>query len=72
MLPMLRRGQHDLSELVKPLLLFLDQGLRVTDDVDEQDMPDFKAEIVGAHCLAATFGMTPILCAKAMKRGSSL
>jgi hypothetical protein len=35
-------------------------------------MPDFKAEIVGAHCLAATFGMTSILCAKAMKRGSSL
>ena len=26
----------------------------------------------GAHCLAAAFGMTPIFCAKAMKRGSSL
>ena len=68
----LRRGQHDLSELVKPLLLFLDQELRVTDDVDEQDMPNFKAEIVVAHGLAAAFGMTPTFCAKAMKRGSSL
>ncbi len=38
-----RRGsEHDLSELVQPLLLFLDEELRVTDDVDEQDMPDLK------------------------------
>ena len=41
----LRGGQHDLSELVKPLLLFLDQELRVTNNVDEEDMPNFKAEI---------------------------
>ena len=26
----------------------------------------------GAYGLAAAFGMTPIFCAKAMKRGSSL
>ena len=58
--------------LVQPLLLFLDQELRVTDDVDEQDMADFKAEIVVAHGLATAFGMTPTFCAKAMKRGSSL
>jgi hypothetical protein len=41
----LRRGQHDLSELVQPLLLFLDQELCVTDDVDEQDMADLEAQI---------------------------
>ncbi len=68
----LPRGQHDLSELVKPLLLFLDQELRVTDDVDEQDVADLEAKIFGAHGLAAAFGMTPTFCAKAMKRGSSL
>ena len=45
-MPILRWGQHDRSELVQPRLLFLDQELRVTDDVDEQDMPNFKAEIV--------------------------
>src|SRR4029077_4509486 len=38
--------QHDLSKLVQPLLLLLVQELRVTDDVDEQDMPDFQAGIV--------------------------
>ena len=42
----LRRREHDLSELVQPLLLFLVQELRVTDDVDEEDMPDLKAKIV--------------------------
>ena len=42
----LRRRQHDLRELVQPLLLFLVQELRVTDDVDEEDMPDLQARIV--------------------------
>ncbi len=41
----LRRREHDLGELVQALLLFLDQQLRVTDDVDEQDMPDLQPEI---------------------------
>jgi hypothetical protein len=42
-----RRGrQHDLSELIEPLLLLLVQELRVTDNVDEQDMADFQALIV--------------------------
>src|SRR4051794_33753507 len=42
----LRRPQHDRSELAQPLLLFLDQELRVTDNVDEKDMSDFKAKIL--------------------------
>ena len=42
----LRRREHDRGELVQALLLFLDQELRVTDDVDEEDMPDFEAKIV--------------------------
>jgi hypothetical protein len=42
-----RRGrQHDRSELVEPLLLFLDQQFRITDDVHEKDMPDLEAQIV--------------------------
>ncbi len=42
-----RRGrEHDLDELVEPLLLLLVQELGVTDDVDEKDVPDFEAEIV--------------------------
>jgi len=41
-----RGREHDLSKLVQPLLLFLDQEPGVTDDVDEQDMPDFQAQIV--------------------------
>jgi hypothetical protein len=35
-------------------------------------MADLEAKIVVAHRSAAAFGMTPIFCAKAMKRGSSL
>ena len=42
----LRRPEHDLRELVQPLLLLLDQELRVTDDVDEENMPDLEAKIV--------------------------
>jgi hypothetical protein len=42
----LRRPERNLSELVQPLLLLLVQELRVTDDVDEQDMPDLQAQIV--------------------------
>ena len=42
----LRGGEHDLSELVEPLLLFLDQELGVTNNVDEQDMPDLKVKII--------------------------
>jgi hypothetical protein len=41
----LRRGQHDLCKLVQPLLLFLDQELRVTDDVDEQHMPNSRRRL---------------------------
>jgi hypothetical protein len=42
-----RRGRkHDLSELVEPLLLLLVQEFRVTDNVDEEDVPDFQAGIV--------------------------
>ena len=38
----LHRAEHDLRQLVESLLLFLDQELGVTDDVDEQDMPDLE------------------------------
>ena len=55
----LRRREHDLSELVQPLLLFLDQELRVTDDVDEEDMPDLEAEIVVGIGHAALFTKRP-------------
>ena len=41
-----RRRQHDLRQLVQPFLLLLVQELRVTDNVDEQDMPDFEAQVV--------------------------
>ena len=33
-------------ELVQPLFLFLDQELGVTNNVDEQDMPDLKVKII--------------------------
>ena len=38
--------EHDLSELLEPLLLFLDQELGVTNNVDEQDMPDLEVKII--------------------------
>ena len=41
-----RRREHDLSELVQPLLLFFDQELRVTDDVDEEDVTDLEVKVV--------------------------
>ena len=47
--------------LVKPLLLFFDQELRVTDNVEEQDMPDFKAEIVVRSWLGGGFRQDPDL-----------
>jgi hypothetical protein len=43
-----RRGrQHNLSELVQPLLLFLVQELGVTNNVDEQDMSDLNLYVRG-------------------------
>ena len=42
----LRRPEHDFRQLVEALLLFLDQELGVTDDVDEQDMSDLEPKIV--------------------------
>jgi len=41
-----RRRQHDFSELVQPLLLFLVQEFRITDDVDEKDVRDFKRDLL--------------------------
>ncbi len=60
----LRRREHDLSELVQPLLLLLDQELGVTDDVDEQDVSNLELRIdrfasLRTHSLAAVFGITP-------------
>ena len=40
----LRRPEHDLGQLVEALLLLFDQELRVTDDVDEEDVPDLEVE----------------------------
>jgi hypothetical protein len=42
----LRGPEHDRGQLVEPLLLLLDQELRITDDVDEEDVPNFQAKIV--------------------------
>jgi hypothetical protein len=42
----LRRPERDLSELVQPLLLLLVQEFRVTDDVNEENMPDLEAKII--------------------------
>ena len=42
----LRRPEHDLRELVQSLLLLLVQELRVTDDIDEEDVSDLEAKIV--------------------------
>ena len=44
--PHRRRREHDFNELVQPLLLLLVQELRVTDDIDEEDMPNFEAKVV--------------------------
>jgi hypothetical protein len=50
---------------------------RVADEVDEEDVTDLKFQIdrfssLRIHGLGAVFGMTPMFCAKVMKRGSSL
>ena len=51
----LRRREHDRGELVQPLLLFLDQELRVTDDVDERTCPISRRRLSSEsdmqHCL---------------------
>ena len=39
-------AEHDLGQLLEPLLLFFDQELGVTDHVDEEDMPDLESELV--------------------------
>jgi hypothetical protein len=36
---------HDLAQRLDLIALFGDQQLRVTDDIDEQDMPDFELYI---------------------------
>src|SRR5438094_2439841 len=41
----LRCPEHDRCQLAETLLLFLDQELRVTDNVDEENMPDLEANI---------------------------
>ena len=52
-----RRGrQHDLSELVQPLLLFLVQELGVTNNVDEQNMSDLQVKII------VGFRRHPLMC----------
>ncbi len=38
----LLRSAHDLYQLLDLLTLFVDEQLRVTNDVDEQDMPDLE------------------------------
>ena len=41
----LRCPEHDRCQLAEALLLFLEQELRVTDNVDEENMPDLEANI---------------------------
>src|SRR5207245_3211263 len=43
----LLRSANDLFYLLKLLALLVDEQLRITDDVDEQDMSDFKFHIGG-------------------------
>ena len=41
----LRRPEHDFRQLAESLLLFFDQELGVTDDVDEEDVPDLQPDL---------------------------
>ena len=43
----LRRPEHDFGQLIEALLLFFDQELGVTDDVDEEDVSDLELRIGG-------------------------
>src|SRR5260370_37197014 len=43
----LLRAAHDLFQCLKKLALLRDEHFRVTDDVDEQDMPDLKFHVGG-------------------------
>ena len=42
----LRCPEYDLGKLVQPLALFFDEKFRITDNVDEQHMPNLQAQIV--------------------------
>ena len=58
----LRRPEDDFRQLAEALLLFLDQELGVTDEVDEEDMPDFKAELVvwfRCHSISSLLLLSP-------------
>ena len=48
----LRRPEHDFGELAQALSLPLDQKLRITNDIDEQDMTDLEGD-----CLSASGAM---------------
>ena len=39
----MRRREHDRGEVLQSLVVFLDQELRVTDNVEEEDLPDLQA-----------------------------
>jgi hypothetical protein len=41
----LRRPEHDFGQLIEALLLFFDQELGVTDDVDEEDVADLHLQL---------------------------
>ena len=43
----LRRPEHDFRQIGEALLLLFDQELGVTDDIDEEDMPDLELRIGG-------------------------
>ena len=43
--PHLRSREHDLGELVEPLLLLLDQKFGVTDNVEEENVPNLKFRV---------------------------
>ena len=50
------RSAHNLFQLLKLLALLVDEQLRVTDDVDEQDMADLEfyvGEMLGGHGLGS-------------------
>jgi hypothetical protein len=45
-LPYLRGLQNDCGQLLQPIFLVFDQQLRVANDIDEENMPDLKSQMI--------------------------
>ncbi len=57
----LRSRQNDLGQPAQPLLLFFDQELGITDQVDEEDMPDLQRQVVLRFSLHLSLLLTWLL-----------